>query len=78
MRWDLAAEDIGRKAEELMVKSKAAYDAVGAVKAEEANIDNVVKVNKFSFLIYHKKDLALTLIRRHTDQPPPFCLWSFH
>ena len=46
MRWDLTAEDIGRKAEELMVQSKTAYDAVGAVKAEEANIDNVVKVNK--------------------------------
>ena len=70
MRWDLTAEDIGRKAEELMIKSKAAYDAVGAVKAEEANIDNVVKVrslnNVLFMYIFHKKDLALTLSRRHS------------
>ena len=44
MRWDLSAEDIGRKADELMTKSKAVYDAVGAVKAEEANFENVVTV----------------------------------
>ena len=44
MKWDLNAEDIGRKAEELMSKSKAIYDSVGAVKPEEANMENVVKV----------------------------------
>ncbi|XP_013398573.1 thimet oligopeptidase isoform X1 [Lingula anatina] len=43
LRWDLTAEDIPVKAEELIKKSRAVYDAVGALKPEEISYDRVIK-----------------------------------
>ncbi len=44
LRFDLTPEDVASKADDLMTKSKAVYDAIASVKPEEANYDNVIKV----------------------------------
>ena len=44
MRWDIVSSDVSKKADELMAKSKAVYDAVGALSSEDISYDNSVKV----------------------------------
>ena len=44
LRWDLKKEDFPKRAEQLMTETKAVYDAVGALKKEEVNYDNIIKV----------------------------------
>ncbi|XP_067678068.1 thimet oligopeptidase-like [Haliotis asinina] len=43
LSWKITADDIRTSADELIVKTKAAYDAVGLLKPEEVNYGNVVK-----------------------------------
>ncbi|XP_046548552.1 LOW QUALITY PROTEIN: thimet oligopeptidase-like [Haliotis rubra] len=43
LSWKITADDIKASADELIVKTKAAYDAVGLLKTEEINYGNVVK-----------------------------------
>ena len=45
LRFDLTPQDVTSMADELMTKSKAVYDVIASVKPEEANYDNVIKVN---------------------------------
>ena len=44
MRWDITPEEIATKTEQLMTKSKAIYDYVGAIKTEDITYENVLKV----------------------------------
>ncbi|XP_071117688.1 thimet oligopeptidase-like [Haliotis cracherodii] len=43
LSWKITADDIKTSADELIVKTKAAYDTVGLLKPEEVNYRNVVK-----------------------------------
>ena len=49
MRFDLTKEDIEKEANELIIKSKAVYDAIGSLKPENVTFENVVKVNIILF-----------------------------
>ncbi len=44
LEWDLTAEDIKRRSEELIAKSKSVYDAIANLPPDQANYDNVIKV----------------------------------
>ena len=44
LEWDLTAEDIKRRSEELIAKYKAVYDAIANLAPDQANYDNVIKV----------------------------------
>lgn len=46
LSWKITADDIKTSADELIVKTKAAYDTVGLLKPEEVNYRNVVKVQR--------------------------------
>ncbi|XP_064605583.1 thimet oligopeptidase-like [Liolophura sinensis] len=43
LSWKLTAEGIAKSADELMTKSKAVHDAVGALKPDEVTYENVIK-----------------------------------
>ena len=45
LRWDLAETDIHQRTDDLITKAKAVFDAVGSLKAEEANYENVIQVS---------------------------------
>ena len=45
MRWDLEPENISKQADELIAKSKTAYDAVGALKKEDVTYDNTIQAS---------------------------------
>ena len=44
--WKLTPEIINKSADELMTKTKAVYDGVGALSSEAVTYNNVVKVGK--------------------------------
>ena len=44
LSWKITADQIEKSTEELITKNKAIYDAVGAVSADDASYENVVKV----------------------------------
>ena len=44
MRWDLTPADLTTKADALIARSQAVYDAVGALKPNEVTYENVMKV----------------------------------
>jgi len=44
MRWDLTPADIEAESSKLIEKSKAVYDAVVALKADNVTYENVIKV----------------------------------
>ena len=44
LRWDLAETDIHQRTDDLITKAKAVFDAVGSLKPEEANYENVIQV----------------------------------
>ena len=44
LRWDIKKEEFPKKAQELKDKIAKVYDKVGALKKEEVNYDNVIKV----------------------------------
>lgn len=52
MRWDLTAADIPKQAETLMEKSKAVFDKVGSLKADDVTYENVIKVLADDYLEY--------------------------
>ncbi len=49
MRFDLNPSDISSKCEELIIKSRAVYEAVGSLKPDEVTFVNVVKVCRLPF-----------------------------
>ena len=42
-RWDLTANEIAAKTDELMKSTQEIYDAIANVKLEDANFNNVIK-----------------------------------
>ena len=44
LRWDLSAEDILKRTDELIERSKRVYDAVGALKPDQLTYENCLKV----------------------------------
>ena len=44
LRWDLSTDDILKKTEELIERSKKVYDAIGALKPHQLTFDNCLKV----------------------------------
>lgn len=48
MRWDLTPEDIEKRADQLIERSKAAYDQVGSQPKDELTYENSVKVRASS------------------------------
>ena len=44
LRWDLTDVDFPQRTDALIVKAKAVFDAVGSLKPEEANYENVIQV----------------------------------
>ena len=45
LRWDLAETDFHQRTDALIIKSRAVFDAVGSLKPEEANYENVIQVS---------------------------------
>lgn len=43
LRWDLSTDDILKKTEELIERSKKVYDAIGALKPHQLTFDNCLK-----------------------------------
>ena len=44
LRWDLSAEEISKRTDELIERSKRVYDAVGALKPDQLSYENCLKV----------------------------------
>lgn len=44
LRWDLSESDIQQRTDALIATAKSVFDAVGSVKAEAANYENVIQV----------------------------------
>ena len=44
LRWDLTAEEISKRTDELIERSKRVYDAVGALKPDQLTYENCLKV----------------------------------
>lgn len=44
LRWDLSAEEILKRTDELIERSKRVYDAVGALKSDQLTYENCLKV----------------------------------
>ena len=44
LRWDLSAEEILKRTDELIERSKRVYDAVGALKPDQLTYENCLKV----------------------------------
>ena len=44
LRWDLSAEEISKRMDELIERSKRVYDAVGALKPDQLTYENCLKV----------------------------------
>ena len=64
MHWDLTTDFIATETERLTAASKAVYDLVGALKADEVTYENVIKVRAeyYTFLIICLDILALILV----------------
>lgn len=46
LQWDLSAEEILKRTDELVERSKRVYDAVGALKPDELTYENSMKVKR--------------------------------
>lgn len=46
LRWDLSTEDILKRTDELIERSRKVYDAVGALKPDELTYENCLKVKR--------------------------------
>lgn len=44
LRWDLSAEEILKRTDQLIERSKRVYDAVGALKPDQLTNENCLKV----------------------------------
>lgn len=44
LRWDLSAEEILKRTDELIKRSKRVYDTVGALKPDQLTYENCLKV----------------------------------
>lgn len=44
LRWDLSTDEILKKTEELIERSKKVYDAIGALKPHQLTFNNCLKV----------------------------------
>ncbi|KAK2155249.1 hypothetical protein LSH36_245g03012 [Paralvinella palmiformis] len=63
MRWDLGPDDLAKEADLLLAKSKATYDAVGALKREEVTVENVVKKLTDDFTDYSTQRNLLDFVQ---------------
>lgn len=45
LQWDLSAEEILKRTDELIERSKKVYDAVGALKPDDLTYENCLKVS---------------------------------
>ena len=53
MQWDFASADLDKEADALITKTRAVYDAVGGVKADDVTYDNIIKVRSMSVIQVH-------------------------
>lgn len=44
LRWDLSAEEIVKRTDELIERSKRVYDAIGALEPDQLTYENCLKV----------------------------------
>ena len=44
LQWDFTKDDISKRADELIEQSRKVFDAVGAIKQDELNFENCLKV----------------------------------
>lgn len=51
LRWDLSTEEILKRTDELIERSRKVYDAVGALKAEELTYENCLKVKSIACVV---------------------------
>ena len=45
-KWNLTPEDIAKKTDEVIERSRKVYDAVGALKPGEVTLENCLKVHE--------------------------------
>ena len=50
LRWNLTASEILQTANDIMAKSKAVHDAVGALRPNQITYETVIKVNQLAIL----------------------------
>ena len=61
LRWDLSAEEIFKRTDELIELSKEVYDAVGALKPDQLTYENCLKVLKTCWVFCQSDHISRAL-----------------